>query len=210
MFSFTHNIVKPTMKTLFLFILMHSMGLMAQISKWPEIQPLDKQAIIDFGEWNSDTPYIVHIRSTGGIPIYKLECHNSEFEDEPGMTWSGDFQCALFAVSGDVNTSTNLLAANTKDELSTDWWNRGRMFSAQLRGDCANFPEYSNIRHFKLRGMLVTLSYKDVEWSTKMDMQNNPMIKKFRFIVKVEPDPTAQSSRTELPVGPKPPDSCYP
>lgn len=36
-------------------------------------------------------------------------------------------------------------------------------------------------------GMLVTLSYIDVEWSTKKDMQNNPMIQKFRFIVKVEP-----------------------
>lgn len=198
------------MQTFFIFILMHSMGLLAQISKWPEIQPLDKQVIIDFGEWNSDTPFIAHIRSINDTPVYRLECHNFYFDDDFGRNFSGDFQCGLYTVKESALTSTNLFAANTKYELSRDWTNRGRMRKEQLRGKCLDFPEYSTVRHFKLRGMLVTLSYNDVQWSTGKDRHNNPLIQKFRFVVKVELDPSAQSSRAELHVGPKPPDSCYP
>lgn len=124
------------MKTVFLFILMHSMGLMSQISKWPAIQPLDEQAIIGFVEWNSDTPFFVHIRDIRGTPVYRLECHNFHFDDDFGRNFSGDFQCGLYTVKESTLTSTNLLAANTRNELSTDWWNRGRMFSASFAGEC--------------------------------------------------------------------------
>jgi len=85
------------------------------------------------------------------------------------MNLSGDFQCGLFALKGTTRTSGNLLAADTKNELSTDWWNRGRMRAAQLRGECLKHPEYSTDRRFKLRGMLLTLRIADVKWSTRKD-----------------------------------------
>lgn len=204
------------MKTIFKFCsfilaLMTSTALLAQASKWPIIRPLEKkQVFIDPGQNNADTPFAAFIKSNDGVPVYKLECHKGNYDDESEMTFSGDFQCALFAIKGRTLTSGDLLAANTKDELSTDWWNRGRMRAAQLRGECLKYPEYSTDRRFKLRGMLLTLRFADVKWGPRKDQQGEPLLAGFTFLLKVVPDESAQGSRAELPAGPKPPSACYP
>lgn len=192
-------------------VLISGETLLAQVNKWPVIRPLQgKRVFIDPGQNNTDTPFVVFIKNSKGVPVYKLECHNGNYEDESEMNFSGNFQCALFAVEGTTRTSGNLLAADTKDELSTDWWNRGRMRSAQLRGECLKYPEYSTNRRFKLRGMLLTLRFTDVKWAPREDQQNEPLLAGFTFILRVVPDKSAQSSRAELAAGPKPPTACYP
>jgi len=184
---------------------------LAQVSKWPVIQPLEESRVFVNPDQNdSDTPFVSFIRDENGVPLYKLECHNGNYEDESEMNFSGDFQCALFAVKGTTRTSGNLLAADTKNELTTDWWNRGRMRAAQLRGECLKWPEYSTDRRFKLRGMLLTLQFTDVKWSSLKDQQHEPLLGGFTFLLKVIPDESAQSSRAELAPGPKPPTACYP
>jgi hypothetical protein len=150
------------------------------------------------------------IIGTSGVPIYKFECHNANYQDGREMNFSGDFQCALFAVDGAKVTSGNLLAANTRDEQSTDWWNRGRMRSAQLRGKCLAYPEYSTDRHFRLRAMLITLGFTSIEWSVRTDQPNNPRLAKFTFTLDVIPDKAAITANAVLPASPMPPSSCYP
>jgi hypothetical protein len=204
--------MKTTVKICsFALVLMSAIVLLAQASKWPVIRSLEaKRVYINPGKESSDTPFVALIRDSGGVPTYKLECHNGNYDDELEINFSGDFQCALFAVKGKTLVSGNLLAANTKNEMSTDWWNRGRMRSAQLRGECLKYPEYSTARHFKLRGMLLTLSFTDVGWGSAKDQQNNPVIGKFTFTANAVPDPTAKSSRADEVEGPAPPTSCYP
>ena len=180
-------------------------------SQWPTVRPLHaKRSFINPGKDHADTPFLAFIRDTRGVPLYRLECHNGNYDDESEMNFSGEFQCALFAVRGKVLTSGDLLAANTKNELSTDWWNRGRMLSRQLRGKCLAYPEYSTDRHFRLRGMLITMRFEDIRWGSGKDQQGNPQLAKFTFALDVVLDKAAQSSRAELPAGPKPPTSCYP
>jgi hypothetical protein len=192
-------------------VMMPAMMVFAQSRKWPVIQPLEeKQAFINPGQNNTDTPFVLYIKNSGGIPVYKLECHNGNYNDESEMNFSGDFQCALFAVKDKTLLSGNLLAANTKNEMSTDWWNRGRMRSAQLRGDCLKYPEYSTLRHFKLRGMRITLSFTGVKWTSAKYQQNNSVLERFAFMVDAVPDPRAKGSRAEEVEGPPPPASCYP
>jgi hypothetical protein len=192
-------------------VLVSATSLFAQSSKWRTIRPLEeKKAFVNPGQNNTDTPFAAFIKNSNGVPVYKLECHNGNYEDESEMNFSGDFQCALFAGKGATRTSGNLLAADTKNELSTDWWNRGRMRAAQLRGECLKYPEFSTDRRFKLRGLLLTLRFADVKWGTRKDQQGEPMLAGFTFLVKVAPDESAQSSRAELPAGPKPPSACYP
>jgi hypothetical protein len=192
------------------FVLMSTAVLLAQASKWPVIQPLEeKRDFINPGQNNADTPYVAFIKDSGGLPIYKLECHNGNYEDESQMNFSGDFQCALFVVEGTTRTSGNLLAADTKDELSTDWWNRGRMRAAQLRGECLRYPDYSTDRRFKLRGMLLTLRFTDIQWRGRSG-QNSPHLARFTFIFKAIPDNSARSPRAGTVTGPKPPATCYP
>lgn len=192
-------------------VLVSAASLFAQVGKWPTIRRLEeKKVFINPGQNNADTPFTAFIKDNDGVPVYKLECHNGNYEGESEINFSGDFQCALFAVKGTTRTSGNLLAADTRNELSTDWWNRGRMRAAQLRGECLKYTEYSTDRRFKLRGMLLTLRFADVKWGTRKDQQGEPMLARFTFLLKVVPDKSAHSSRTELPAGPKPPSVCYP
>lgn len=204
--------MKTTLKVCsFALVLASTANLFAQANKWPTIRPLEeKKVFLNPGQNNADTPFAAFIKDSDGVPVYKLECHDGNYEDESEMNFSGDFQCALFALKGTTRTSGNLLAADTKNELSTDWWNRGRMRAVQLRGECLKYPEYSTDRRFKLRGMLLTLRFADVKWGTRKDQQGEPMLAGFTFLVKVAPDESAQSSRAELPAGPKPPSACYP
>jgi hypothetical protein len=132
---------------------MNPVSVRAQANKWPVVQPLrERRTFVSPGRDTADTPFLAFIKDSKDVPIYKLECHNGNYENESEINFSGDFHCALFAVKGDTLKSGDLLAANTRNERSTDWWNRGRMFSDQLRGECLAYPEYSTIRHFKLRG----------------------------------------------------------
>ena len=192
-------------------VLASAASLFAQESKWPTIRPLEEKKVFpNPGQNNADTPVAVFIKDSDGVPVYKLECHNGNYEDGSEMNFSGDFQCALFAVKGTTRTSGNLLAADTKNELSTDWWNRGRMRAAQLHGECPKYPEYSTDRRFKLRGMLLTLRFADVKWSPRKDQQGEPMLAEFSFLVKAVPDESAHSPRAEMSDGPRPPPACYP
>jgi hypothetical protein len=189
----------------------YTVSLLAERNKWPTIQSLEKKRVItDLGKEGADTPVVEFIKDAGGVPAYKLACHTGDYENESEINFSGDFQCALFAVKGTILTSGDLLAADTKDELSTDWWNRGRVRSAQLRGECLRYPEYSTDRRFKLRGMLVILRFTNIQWSAGKDEQGNPRLAGFTLDIKVVPNKSAQGSRSELVPGQKPPASCYP
>lgn len=186
-------------------------GLPGQAHSWPVIKPLkESHTFINPGGNDADTPFLGYIKNTRGVPVYKVECHNGNYEDESEINFSGDFQCALFAVKGNSLASGDLLATNAKDEQSTDWWNRGRMRSTQLQGKCLTYPEYSTIRHFRVRGMLITFGFTDLGWSDSKDRQGNLLLEKFTFTLDVIPDKTAQSPTAEQAAGPPPPSSCYP
>lgn len=180
-------------------------------ASWPMIKSLsEKRTFVDPGAHKKDTPLIALIRDTRGVVVYKFECHNGNYEGESEINFSGDFQCALFALRGNAHATGNLLVSDSKDERSTDWWNRARMRSAQLRGKCLGYPEYGTSRHFRLRGMLLLLRFSDVRWSSEADEQGDPQLREFTFSLDVVPDARAQSSTAELLEGPKPPSSCYP
>jgi hypothetical protein len=181
-----------------------------QAANWPVIHPLHETRTFVNQRSNTDYPFLALIKDTAGIAVYKLDCHNGNYVGDSEMNFSGDFQCPLFALNGSNLASGNLLAASTPNEQSADWWNRGRLRSAQLRGDCLLYPEYSTERHFRLRGMRVTLRFTDIEWCARKDQQNNPLLKRFKFILDVVPDTDAHSLTAELPGGPEPPRSCYP
>ena len=182
-------------------------GSYGQQNTWPVIRPLHTHMLVNTGK---DIPFVSLIKDSRGRSVYKFECHNGNYEDESEINFSGDFQCALFAISGSTPASGNLLAANNQNEQSTDWWNRGRVRSAQFRGECSAYPEYSTNRHFKLRGMLITLQFNNIEWSERKDESNNPAVRQFTVILDVTPDKTATSPSAELPAGAAPPGSCYP
>jgi hypothetical protein len=193
-----------------ILMMMSAPSLSAQTDNWLAVQPLHEMQTFADAASDADTPFLVFIKDAKGVPAYKLECHNGNYDDSSGYNFSGTFQCALFGVRGEKRTTWNLLAVDNKDERSTDWWNRGRMLSSQLRGQCLAYPEYSTLRHFRVRGMLITFGFTNLVWSGTKDQQGNPLLEKFTFTLDVVPDKTAQSPTAEPAAGQTPPSSCYP
>jgi hypothetical protein len=156
----------------------------------------------------ADLPsFMVYLKDSAGTSRYKFECHGGGYPDDSEMTWSGDFQCALFPYRGDTVTPVNLLAVDTHEEQSVDWHNRGRMSAGQLQGDCLQYPEYSTLRHFRLRGMDLTLAYTDIAWTQG---PKGPKLQKFTFTVDAAPDKDAKTPVAIAADGPSPPKECYP
>ena len=163
-------------------------------TNWPLVQPVKKTVtFMEPGKSGTDIPLSLILKDTHGVPVYKLECHNGNYEDSSELNFSGNFQCSLFALKeGRTRASWNLLAAKTKDEQSSDWFNRGRMMANQLWGRCGDIPEYGRIRNFRLRKMLITLEFSNLKWSSKV-VEGEHQLKQFTFTVSVVPDKDAST-----------------
>jgi hypothetical protein len=181
-----------------------------QAGEWPVIEPAHVEFIyVAPRQKDDDRPFIAYFQDAQGAQVYKFECHNGAYGDETEMKFSGELQCALFPFKDTTVTAVNLLAVDTRDEQSNDWWNRGHVSSAQLRGDCLGYPEYSTTRHFRMRGLDVTLSFTDIQWSDGQDPKD-PSLASFTLAVDAAPDKDARSPVAEPASGPRPPKSCYP
>jgi len=188
--------------------LLHSPGVLAPVQGWPVIQPLHAEYKFVLPEQaEADTPFIVYLLHQAVSKVYKFECHRGAYDDTTEMSWSGDFQCALFPYKIDTVSPVNLLATDTHAEQSVDWRNRGRMIAVQLQGECLQYPEYSTLRHFRLRGMDVTLSFADHAWEKS---PKGPRLMKFTFTLDAAPDQDAKTPVAEAAEGPSPPKACYP
>lgn len=171
---------------------------------WTPVQPLHAEYRFVLPEKaEEDTPFSVYFMDGSGNKVYRFECHRGNYDDTSEMSWSGDFQCALFPFKKDTLTPVNVLAVDDRHEQSVDWWNRGRLLAKQLQGECLQYPEYSALRHFKLRGMDLTLGYSDIAWQ-------GGKLAKFTLRLDVTPDADAKSPMAEPAEGPKPPKGCYP
>lgn len=181
-----------------------------QVDGWPVIQPAHAEYVFkDPHTQGVDTPFVIYFKNQEDTQSYKFECHDGEYADDSVMKFSGEFQCALFMFKGMTVSAVNLLAANTRDEQRYDWWNRGRVQVKQIQGECLSFPEYSTVRHFRLRGMMLTMSITHIEWNPGQGSKG-PSLAGFTLIVDALPDKDAKSEVAESAEGPRPPRSCYP
>ncbi len=207
----TMNILAGPGRYLAWAVLLLTVAVAARADTWPAVKSLyERHTFIAPGKDGSDTPFVEDILGANGTPLYRLECHNPNYRGDPAESYTGYFQCRLQVLKDGKRVGPNLLAADTPDEKSQEWWNRGRLRLVQLLGQCITFPEYSMIRHFRLRGMLLTLQFSDVEWSPRHDAQGYPLVDQFTVVAQVDPDETAQTATAEPALGNPPPAFCYP
>lgn len=180
----------------------------AQARPWPVIQPLRvTQRYAHLAHTGSDSPFLAFVKDVAGTAVYKIECHNGNYEDASELNFSGDLQCALFALKAGVRDSWNLLAADTGAERSSDWLNRGRMTSNQLQAPCAVIPDHGDTRRFRLQGMLVTLRFRDEAWVPN-GSSRSPALDGFTLEVTVVRDTRARTpAAAPVPAADVPP-SC--
>jgi hypothetical protein len=146
---------------------------------YPAIKPLQRTFVVpDVAKANVS----VNIDSTKGAALYRLQCHSAGYTGDPDFVYSGDFECRLSPIRVD-NTYSTLLTEDAHQ--SADWESRGRFFAADLRGACADIPQFGAIRGFKLRGMDLTLRVTDQKFTESGKLGS------LTLTVTVRPDPEA-------------------
>jgi hypothetical protein len=161
---------------------------------WPDVVALrDSVAFADAktaaAEWT--------IRGAGQAPLYHVACHAYGFEGDTAFDYSGDFECRLTSMYSEEEVST-LFTENWRQ--TRDWESRARFLAEELVGRCAAYPEHGLVRHFRLRGMLVTLSISRPLLDSMLIPEIPEMrlgLKSFHFSIAVAKDSTARTSIAE-------------
>lgn len=98
-----------------------------------------------------------------GQTQYRLSCaggsdkYLDRLSDSSGNNYVGPFACLLV---GEGGTSDSLLS----EDDSPHWYSRAQIHNFRdLTGSCSKYPEYGALRHFRLRGFELTLSFGNVE-----------------------------------------------
>ena len=180
----------------------------AQGAHWPTIQPVGVTRTYDVsGRRPADTPLRLIVRDVSGSPAYRLECHNGNYNDTSEYNYSGDFQCALFALRRDSPASWNLLATSDPVQQGSDWMNRGRVLAWQLYGACGGVPDYGRTRRFRMRHMQLMIQFKNIRWSAGR-RPLDPGLDGFTVTVQAHPDPRARSASAEPAPSRSDPEAC--
>lgn len=130
-------------------------------------------------------------------PLYLLSCRGRDLHHDPDFEYTGDFECRLKSLYSTDRYST-LLTYNPLQERS--WESRGRFISESLYGQCADYPEYGRVRHFRLRGMKLTVELSRITFERAHrpgDLEESELLKSFRLEVAIERDPSALSTIAE-------------
>jgi hypothetical protein len=156
---------------------------------WPPVRPLHESFYFpDPAKAVVET----YIRGTDDKPLYYLECYTGGNEGSHGFEYSGLFDCT-FTSLGPPRDGRDLLHEDFFVEKG--WWSRGRFLTEDLLGDCGTYPEHGTVRHFRLRGMQITLEVNRLQLTaTSKDEVRSHEVSSFGFEVDVQPAPDAISA----------------
>ncbi len=168
---------------------------------WPAVRPLQgSHHFID----HRDMKAKFQIEGIDGTPLYLLECYINAYDYAHGQRnfdYGGDFECRLTSLYPEEwHKQYRTLLTDNKHAIR-DWDSRGVFMIEEMSGNCADYPEYGRLRHFKLRGMNLTLEVKDFQVELGSRERNAPWyrdrIKELAFEISVTPDPKATSEIAE-------------
>ncbi len=140
---------------------------------WPAMREFELSMGISFLSHRNDVE--VPLYDVEGRIRYRFICRGDDREvdeatarrlREQGQDVRGDslvpwwpLTCVLIPEGG----RTNLLDS---DGSNGPYQTRGRIAGEDLVGACADYPEYGRVRHFRLRGFELTVSFSDIEPSS--------------------------------------------
>jgi len=157
----------------------------AGVTSWPTVKTLHKSFSI-----REPAKAVVKsvIRDTSGKDLYLFVCRTGNDESVPDVNYAGDLDCRLMEARGGEREENLLLETHASNVAA--WYSRGRMFAHELNGDCASYPEYGRLRHFRLRRMLLTMAFEAVRFEPAHGVES-PALASYTLTLTVTPDPTA-------------------
>jgi len=169
---------------------------------WPEVTPVEKDFQIDS---ISDAYVSFEVTGKNAEILYRFECAtpNVASKRKIQFDYMGGFECRLWSPADE--TRSTLLIENSHDN---DWQSRGRFAAYEVVGSCAEYPEFGRIRHFRLRGMLLTLTLNHIRLAPPTTTAKGKVgweFVSFHLRVSVRSDPSAKSAICEPPNVMEPP-----
>lgn len=161
--------------------------------EWPVMQELSAKVGIETSAERIffEIPLIdVHGETRYGfICAGGSEKYLAKLGDPWDVNYVGPLACRLVEGKRDpVKSEDSLLS----EDESAYWFSRGQIHHFHdLTGSCAKYPEYGALRHFRLRGFELTLSFGDVE----VDKRGNPTY--FTLTVSLRRDARITSQQAE-------------
>ncbi len=160
--------------------------------RWPAVQPVNKVFEV------SDPKKAVirtFIHGAKGERLYLFVCRTGDDESVPDVIYTGDLECRLVPARWGENEETLLV----EEHGLKAWFSRGRMLARELYCECGSYPEYGRVRHFRLRGMGVTIEFQDVVFESTRAGCPFPEAKlvSYKLRLTVEKDPSASRDIAE-------------
>lgn len=163
------------------------MGSQPKPRGWPVIRPM--QEVFEISE--PDKAVVkTFVRDQKGSPLYLFVCRTGEDTSVPDVIYSNDLDCRLIPAShGEIED--NLLVEERNEKA---WFSRAHMIATQLYGECASYPEYGLVRHFRLRGMKLSMEFFDVTFASTPPVLEGPpsaALASYKLRLTVGRDPSA-------------------
>ena len=168
-----------------LLIILSSICLAGDTS-WPIIKEFDEE-FLAYSE-GKPVEYVKPLKDLNGNTKYLLVCRGGTTEytdslsDKLDINYVSPLTCILN--NGEKETESSLLA----EDDSPPWHTRGQYHLFEFIGDCADYPEYGLLRHFRLRGFELTLSAIDL----KLNKRGEP--EQFKLRVSLRQDNKIKST----------------
>ncbi len=165
-----------------MIFLLPSIAVSDSSTKWPSIYPIAPGEVIFHFSYPFESRRGTTVRTVDEKVSYLLECSLGPYGSLE-YNYSLDFECRLSTQQPDKITykyNNEFPAIPYDNLLSTgphskgEWNNRGNFSWGELQPTCARYPEYGRIRHFKLRGIDLTLEIKDVKFGPRL--KNDPLL----------------------------------
>lgn len=160
-------------------------------SRWPAIK--QQEFVFHFVEGKSET-FSANILSVSGKSVYHVECasaHGSSQLETAGDVWSGDIECHLQPTEKQRIYNVSLLLSPKDPSVSSG---RAVFLAYELKGQCANFPDWGLSREFRLRGMRLVLSLLNPVFQRYTDENHFTGFKAVDLAIRIYPDPLAMST----------------
>ena len=126
---------------------------------WPRINNLNKTISINTS--SEHIFYKIPLQSRQGTLLYTLFCQGGSTDyldrlsDSTHINYVGPL-CFLLVEGDRITEDYSLLC----EDGSAQWYSRGQIHRyGELAGTCGEYPEYGSVRHFKLRGFVLRLTF---------------------------------------------------
>jgi len=160
---------------------------LASAQSWPVVQPLHASFRV---EETAASAVEALVRDVDGDALYRFSCRDAPGRGSRDGTDRGVLDCTLQDAR---RSDPHDLLVEAREVEDAEAFRRDRVSASELLGDCASYPEYGRLRHFRLRGMALTLSFEDVRIGAR-DADGAPTLAAYTLELSVDADPSAKPS----------------